>query len=302
MKKKILCICLISAVLLSVFGCGDKESASDIQMENKIPEDLVSECCICNSINADGTLLLWGDRSDGDLFASYTIPSQPDVRIGDEVLLVYSESERAYAKYSDNRASRTFYMQNCHIFIEKITKENIKAAVPGTRKNKFLAQYGIGDGEEKENIDTQVQYSGDLQKQEQEPLQDIEYAKNIDHSVLEVRELIIDTSSVSDTGQIYDVVYERKGQVLSLIINEKQIKLQCDSKVIIGTIPYSITEEMYFGEVSDMPAIGDYLFYLNRADQMCLAEVIGIEYTPGEQCGLKIEELNIAEYITKDIG
>ena len=274
----ILSICLLT-------GCGRAAPEEQIDSSADFPKDLTTEICVCHSINADGSIVLWGDRMEGDLFSAYSVPNTLNLKTGSDVALVYSESERNKASYTDSKTSRTYHLKASHVSLKPIDEIAALEAVNGARRNKYLKQYEIKlSGSDDDQLENITASSAVIPAPVENPIMSID--------------CIIDTSMFVPEGNKIAASKKLYNDRTLITISDKKYELLPEFSYILAVQELEASESVYFGTVSETPKQNSILLYLNDSQQLCSALIIGVNTAPGNMFSLQITPEPLQKYIS----
>ena len=248
-------ISLASPILLS--ACGKKqEIPPPTETVSIVADDLVTELCVCQSVNADGSLLLWGDREENNKFSAYSVDNTIGAERGSEVAITYSESARKKARTVQYPTYTLYLLQADEINLSNITLALATQAVDGSRKEKYLKEFGTPKEEEvqEQEDQTPVNVEGAVDQKEKTP------------EIITGR-LTMDNTNITPDGVKLDVELTYGNQII-LRAEYSKLSLNANKDYVFACTAYDLSKDSYMGTILNPPSIGSILVYLNESNQI----------------------------------
>lgn len=271
-------ICLILCT-----ACHQTESnvqVSEVQTF-QITDDMVTELCICHAVNPDGSVLLWGDRTEDDLFYAYSVPDTTGkLQFGDEIAIRYSENDRLHAVSRDEKSDKLFFLKTGQYELLSITPAVTKMAVNGSRCQKYLSLYKIENETQAQAInDTSTLNTNtdiaDNAVTTATTAEQIEIQADAD-----VQNIIMDNSALDNTGGQYQLSVKTASNKLTLRVNDTSFQLSDRYTYCFAETIYAVDQDTYMGSTHITPEADQMLIYLNQSSQLQAGLITYVETTP----------------------
>lgn len=297
---------IIAAILLAItcVGCQFESSDTSLPQEEKLvaANDLITELCICHAVNPDGSVLLWGDRTDNGKFYAYAVrDTLGNLTAGDEIAIRYSETVREHADVRKEADYLLFYLKSDECTLLQIGPDIVNEACDGSRRDKYIKKYEAKDESAVENT-ADVSAPNTLPivavTQTPEALEDTDQSLIADQNQpvqTQVQEytLDIDNTAITASEGIYHLECTQTQKNLRIRINAQTFTFSNRYKYCFAKTIFSVADNTVMCSTHSIPGMNDMLVYFNASDQLQAGLISKLESAPNDMYLITITPVSI---------
>ncbi len=280
--KKII-IGMVICILLA--GCTKEQNAPAPVVETlESANDIVTELCICHTVNPDGSVVLWGDRQDSDKFYAYVMQNTLNLSAGAEIAIQYSESARQTSRNQTNGNSITWIMDPKTVQMIPITEKVAEMAIDGSRKERYMQQYH-------DEIEQAVVLNTDASTAAQSMIADIPMQQYT------VQTFQMDNTKTSNPGFVGEIDVQISARNTRITINDKSIALSAAYTYVYALDYLDVGGYTITTTVSELPQYNSVIIYLNTMNQICAGRITSAQAMPDDYYLITFEAISIADIV-----